>query len=45
MKSREASLEAKLSEIEEKSRLKLKLVEEQLQTNMDSHQVEKKKSY
>ena len=42
MKSKEAALEAKLSEIEEKSRLRLKLVEEQLQNANESFDVERK---
>lgn len=42
MKSREATLEARLSEMEEKSRLRLKLVEDQLQKVTESFDVEKR---
>lgn len=37
MKSKEASLEGRLVEIEEKSRLRIKLKEDELQKTLEAH--------
>lgn len=41
MKSREASLQARLAEIEEKSRLKIKLKEDELQKTLEAHEIQR----